>query len=103
MKRKPKPLRKLDKVKRHFLRQWGTCPLCHTSMEKEFIELTKWLLERFRQEKNYSLKRRDININYDHIIPLSKGGKDNRSNKQLTHAKCNSLKGNKFLIPLHTL
>ncbi|MDD0851815.1 HNH endonuclease signature motif containing protein [Halobacteriovorax sp. GB3] len=30
----------------------------------------------------------------DHIVPLSKGGKDNWSNIQITHRHCNQLKDN---------
>ena len=36
--------------------------------------------------------KRDMTI--DHIIPLSKGGKDIPSNTQLAHSVCNQLKGN---------
>lgn len=32
--------------------------------------------------------------NIDHIIPVSKGGKHIITNLQLTHIKCNSIKGN---------
>lgn len=31
----------------------------------------------------------------DHIIPISKGGNSNRKNLQITHQKCNQLKGAK--------
>lgn len=32
----------------------------------------------------------------DHILPRSKGGKDNLENLQLAHASCNLAKGNKL-------
>ncbi len=32
--------------------------------------------------------------NIDHIIPLSKGGKDNKDNMQAVHVRCNRQKGN---------
>jgi 5-methylcytosine-specific restriction endonuclease McrA len=35
--------------------------------------------------------------NLDHIIPQSKGGRNNIENLQLTHFKCNSSRGNSIL------
>ena len=36
-------------------------------------------------------------LTFDHIIPLSKGGKDCNSNGQILCLKCNSLKSNKLI------
>ena len=89
----PKPLKKLAKVEKFYLKQNGICPLCNLSMKEDFYELETWILNRLRKIPA-TKKRTRINLNFDHIIPLSKGGKDKLSNKQLTHAKCNSKKGN---------
>lgn len=91
--KKPKSLRKLSKAKRYYIRQSGVCPLCGKSLCKEFSEFVEWIFCHLNHIKTQK-RRKSININYDHIVPISKGGKDGNSNKQLTHAECNSLKGN---------
>lgn len=42
------------------------------------------------------------NTEVDHIIPISKGGKDDFSNLQIVHSDCNKKKGSKIIIPLVT-
>lgn len=34
----------------------------------------------------------------DHIIPISKGGSNRRSNLQYTHRRCNTFKGNEIYL-----
>ena len=38
---------------------------------------------------------RDGETNFDHIVPLSRGGSHTQQNIQLTHASCNRRKGNR--------
>ena len=38
----------------------------------------------------------------DHIVPLSKGGKHAQSNLQVTHPRCNLVKGSKLIIKKET-
>lgn len=35
-------------------------------------------------------------FNYDHLIPVSRGGQRGRENKYLAHVICNSVKGNQW-------
>lgn len=53
-----------------------------------------------REKKCCACKRSFNNTNrtptVDHIIPLSKGGKDDKSNWQLMCRECNKKKGNKM-------
>lgn len=39
-------------------------------------------------------------FNLDHIVPISRGGKNNEANLRATHIKCNSEKGDKFITEL---
>ncbi len=57
-------------TKRLYVQQKGLCAICSLAMEGVFHR--------------------------DHIIPISKGGKHEDSNIQLTHPKCNLSKGNKL-------
>lgn len=36
----------------------------------------------------------------DHIVPLNKGGEDNRANKQAAHRACNRAKSDKDYAPI---
>lgn len=43
-------------------------------------------------EKIYHFQR----FNYDHLIPMSRGGARGRSNKYLAHVVCNMVKGSQW-------
>lgn len=71
--------------------QGDECPLCFRSM---LPEIQKWICYKEKQKyKGVRLKRKDINLNVDHIIPVAKGGTDARDNLALTHKRCNDIKG----------
>lgn len=76
----------------------GICPLCKKHLDlkmyKLYIRLKK--LERNNKKKSYRGMRKKIDLSIDHIIPKSKGGTWDYKNLQLTHKRCNSLKGNKL-------
>lgn len=44
---------------------------------------------------NYFPERKEITL--DHIVPLSKGGKDSAVNIMLAHQFCNQRRGNRFV------
>lgn len=77
-------------------RQSKNCPLCGVDLSKEFVELYLYYKSKENNEKQPT-KRHSININVDHVIPKSKGGKTNITNCQLAHATCNTKKGNQIL------
>lgn len=57
-------------MKQHLLRESSICALCG---------------DKFQSMKDVSI---------DHILPLSKGGDNSRTNLQLAHFWCNEKKGN---------
>jgi 5-methylcytosine-specific restriction endonuclease McrA len=67
--------------------------------EKNHYRCKKCNLQ-FPKPLNYNGKNtimyNDIWLEIDHIIPISKGGKDDFENKQTLCNKCNSVKGNKL-------
>ncbi len=89
--KKPKPLRKLDKIKRHYDKQKGLCPLCNKPLETQLREYEQWIATQVTKAPSQK-KRMEIDLSIDHIIPVSKGGKNKNSNKQLVHSRCNYIK-----------
>lgn len=98
IKKESKIKKKANRALKKYLKQEGLCPLCRLSLYNEFIKLIEWYDNRVLNKQKL-VKRNKLNINYDHIVPVSKGGKDSKSNKQLTHATCNSKKGNELSTP----
>lgn len=71
--------------------QGHICPLCRTSM---LTEIEMWVA--WREKKLYigrRLRRKDINLNIDHVVPVADGGRDTIDNLALTHRRCNDVKG----------
>lgn len=62
-------------------RDRGQCGLCHGRVAPDFEATRK------------SLPHAPV---LDHIVPISKGGKHERSNLQLAHFRCNTIKGNRM-------
>lgn len=85
-------MRKLPKVDIEFLAQRDglVCGICGESLIQEYDNYMNW--KKFG--KKTFQKRKLANINRDHILPKSKGGKWTPENLQLTHKTCNSDKGN---------
>lgn len=71
--------------------QGDMCPLCLKSLHKEIKEWVAWSEQ--RRTGLREIKRTHINLNIDHIIPVAKGGGSEVNNLALTHARCNSIKG----------
>lgn len=63
-----------------YLRDGGICGLCQGHVEPDFEGTRK------------GLPGAPV---IDHILPVSKGGKHERSNLQLAHWRCNTIKGNR--------
>jgi len=85
-------VRKTDLVMQLYQLQEPVCPLCKQSI---LPELQTWLAWRERQVVNgQRVRRKDANINIDHIVPLSEGGPNTIDNLALTHRRCNDLRGN---------
>lgn len=74
----------------------GICPLCKKHLDLKMYKLYMKLkkLERNSKKKSYRGMRKKIDLSIDHIKPKSKGGTWDIENLQLTHKRCNSLKGN---------
>lgn len=82
----------------------GICYICRLSIEKEFARLMEWydIKEKLKVGEKMPFKRREIKLNFDHVIPKSL--KVNRealratSNLRIVHKQCNSEKGSKILL-----
>lgn len=57
-----------------YLRQGGVCALCARPLGWPVLK----------------------SVHVDHIVPVSKGGRHEISNLQVTHARCNLIKGNRY-------
>lgn len=64
--------------------QNGLCGLCGRAMLRNRFEAP--------HARVWAKQRATV----DHIRPKSKGGSDARENLQLTHARCNKIKGNQI-------
>jgi len=91
--------------------EWAI-PILENKIVEEFGELPPSRYPMYKHEyADYvtKLKERDgavcylcnlplgTDISIDHVVPISKGGKDDMENYKLTHAKCNLKKGSSDL------
>lgn len=84
-------VRKTDLVAQLYHIQEPICPLCKQSL---LPEVKVWLAWRERKTVNGErVRRKDANINIDHIVPLAEGGSNDISNLALTHRRCNDIRG----------
>ncbi len=64
--------------------------------KRKYSGYSKYKKRLFRKSNICSICKKGMNYedaSIDHIIPISKGGMNNPANYQLTHAHCNSQKG----------
>lgn len=75
--------------------QGDICPLCKQSMFEEITLWVRWRDQRGRKlvTGEVRIKRKDINLNIDHIVAVASGGTDDISNLALTHRSCNDIRG----------
>lgn len=84
-------MRKQDLVAELYKLQEPICPLCKRSL---LPELQVWLAWKEKREINGKrVRRKEANINIDHIIPVAEGGTDDIENLALTHRRCNDIRG----------
>lgn len=75
--------------------QKPVCPICDESIEVEIDEYKLWLEESktARNKFGYTKRRGEIDLNVDHLIPVSRGGQNDITNLRLVHRQCNTNKG----------
>lgn len=73
----------------------GKCPLCFRSIDLEGI---KAYVSYMKNESRVRVRRKNIDVNIDHIIPIEKGGTNDIGNMQLVHPYCNALKSDRLGI-----
>jgi 5-methylcytosine-specific restriction endonuclease McrA len=69
------------------------CPLCKNDLD---IQGVRKYIEYMQYRKTGGIprvKRNNIDVTIDHILPIWKGGTNEMKNLQLMHSRCNSLKG----------
>lgn len=91
--RQPFKQKKRELVATLYMKQGHICPLCKHTMAPELDKWTLWVQKKVGKDgKRY--KRKDIDLNIDHVIPVSEGGSNDLDNLALTHWRCNDLKRN---------
>lgn len=72
--------------------QGHTCPICKQSI---LTEMQMWIAWKTKQKwAGRKLRRKDVNLNIDHIEAVGNGGTNDMDNLALTHTRCNTLKDN---------
>lgn len=108
----PKGKMKLTRLQKLYKKSGGVCYLCKSSLEGEYKELMFWIYR--HQHPQYlphhkndiffpyfgvlHKRRKNIDLNIDHIIPVSKGGRTEESNLALVHTHCNLEKGSRDIL-----
>lgn len=72
------------------------CPVCEESIEEEIAMYEAWV-DSGRGHHGGNLRRRDVDLTLDHLMPRSRGGADDITNLRLVHRKCNLEKANRTL------
>ena len=96
MKQRKYKLKKHEIIKILYKKQGDTCPLCMQSIHEDMKKWLQWHIQATsgRKKGEKRIKRGSVNINIDHIIPVSKGGGSEIDNLALTHKTCNAIRGN---------
>jgi 5-methylcytosine-specific restriction endonuclease McrA len=95
-----KKIRKLEK------RDGPVCGICKLDISKELEKLHslfRWRRSTHEERAFFGLRkvrRKNINLNIDHILPESRGGSNYLSNLALTHRTCNDWKADLLLEEL---
>jgi len=84
-------MRKQELIATLYQLQEPICPLCKRSL---LPEIHKWIQWRERTlVGGMRVRRKDANLNIDHIIAVAEGGTDELDNLALTHRRCNDIRG----------
>ena len=84
---------KARKVLKLIAKEQFRCHICHKSLKSEIAEFLMWY-SRYQLGQPVAAKKREaIDLNIDHVRPLSRGGTNDTSNLHLAHASCNLRKG----------
>lgn len=71
--------------------QGDICPLCKQSLFEEMQLWIAWRDQKFTGVRR--IRRKDVNLNIDHIVAVADGGADDVGNLALTHRTCNDIRG----------
>jgi len=86
---------KYELINRLYELQGHTCPICKLSLLEEIKMWVAWKTKQLWQGKK--LRRKEVNLNIDHIFPKDSGGTEHIDNLALVHRRCNTLKSNSRL------
>lgn len=87
------------KIKKIAKRDGLKCRLCERSIDREWDRLMRlydWRHATSVERIERGLKKVDrnsINLSIEHVLPLSRGGTNDRANLALAHRTCNGEKG----------
>lgn len=81
------------------VRSEGRCVLCGERFnESDFSAYKEHCFAILRGDPVSRKKASDLNLNQDHMIPQSLGGRSSRGNIHIVHKTCNAMKSNKIWI-----
>lgn len=78
--------------------QGDICPLCKHSISEDVALWLKYIDQKRRgksgrRKGEKKIKRKNVNLNIDHIVAVANGGTDDIDNLALTHRRCNDIRG----------
>lgn len=84
-------MRKSDLVAALYQMQEPICPLCKRTLLPEIQMWINWKDKILINGRR--VRRKDANLNIDHIVAVADGGTDDIENLALTHKRCNDIRG----------